>query len=136
MEERVGRVHDLGWSTLSGHRHAFNKRGADGTAKGNIIPANEDVVHGVLYQITAEQLQILAQYEGGYIATQLYVYAHQHAKLYTCTTYKALKTTSDLLPHHTYLKHYETGLREHGLPQEYRAYILGEDFHPGASNDL
>ena len=136
LEERVGVVRDHGWSTLHGHRHAFNKLGADGTAKGNIIPAPQDVVHGVLYQLTEEQLRILAHYEGGYVAKQVAVYVHQLAEVYTCTTYKAVKTTLDLLPHHAYLKHYQKGLQEHGLPQEYCASLLGEGFLDAKSSDF
>lgn len=126
LEDRVGGVRDFGWSTLRGYRHAFNKRGADGTAKGNIMVADEDSVHGVLYRLTNEQLQSLAYYERGYAATKVVVYAHNHAAIYECAAYQATHIVAGLCPHPDYLTHYEQGLREHSLPQDYCARLLRE----------
>ena len=135
LEERVGGVRDFGWSTLQGYRHAFNKRGADGTAKGNIMVADEDSVHGVLYQLTNEQLRTLAHYERGYAAKRVVVYAHDHATIYECATYRAIEITTGLLPHQDYLAHYEQGLREHSLPQDYCTRLFREGFLTKLSND-
>jgi hypothetical protein len=113
---------------VQGYCHRFNKRGADGSAKGNIVRLPGAVVHGVLYQLTPEQLQELAKYEGGYIRNELRVLHRTGASLVQGVSFEAHASlvAPGLVPTEEYVAHYEAGMREHGLPPDYVRRVLFE----------
>lgn len=124
LEARVGRVCALGWSSVPGYRHAFNKHGADGTAKGNIVPAPSATVHGVLFEISTAQLDVLARHEGGYRQLEIEVVHRASSSVRAARSFEAIAPVDGLAPTPDYLDHYRRGIEEHGLPEAYRALIL------------
>ena len=124
LGSRLGKVVDFGWATLHGHRHRFEKLGADGSGKGNIVAHPTGVVHGVLYAISAAQLEILHGFEGGYHAVELEVVHRVAGARMHALTYQAIAPVGVMRPTPDYLAHYERGMREHGLPESYIRLVL------------
>jgi len=113
LEQRVGTVVVVGAGALAHYRHEFAKLGVDGTAKGTIVAARDEVVHGVLYRLDASQLDQLVELEGGYRRIEVAVGGHRAA------TFEALRLVTGLRPTDEYLEHYFAGMAEHGLPADY-----------------
>lgn len=108
-----------GRALLEGYVHNFNHKGRDGTAKGNIEAATGKVVHGVLYQLTGEQVLLLAPYEGGYEMIQVEIELALSSKRVSAYTYVSELCTAGLQPLPAYLEHYMGGMVENEFPQEY-----------------
>lgn len=109
-------------AALSGHVLRFNKRGADGSAKCNIVPGGEsDAVHGVIWRIAAAEKAALDAVEGpAYFCWWRVLPAA--GRDYPAFTYVARPgmTTEDRLPYDWYRALVVAGAREHQLPPEYR----------------
>lgn len=124
LEHRVGPVWVHGPAVLAGFAHRFNKLGADGTAKGNIVRTPGSQVYGVLYRLNDEQFEMLRRYEGGYEERQLVVLCSGEPT--DAITYIAEVPRRDCPPPKPeYLAHYRRGIVQHGLPETYLAEILG-----------
>lgn len=126
LEARVGAVAVVGWASLTGYRHRFSKRGEDGSGKGNIEIDASGVVHGVIYELGGAQLAALHPYESGYRIIDVEVMARVASRSLRAVTYEALAPTAGLVPTAEYLAHYRSGMREHGLPEEYAAIVLAQ----------
>jgi hypothetical protein len=124
LEARVGEVRVMGWSSVVGYRHAFNKHGADGTAKGNIVRDPAATVHGVVFEISIQQLEVLTVHEGGYRAVELRALHCGSGVEHVVRSFEAVRPVDGLEPTVEYLDHYRRGMDEHGLPDAYRALIL------------
>ena len=124
LERRVGPVMDLGCAVLPGHRHRFNKLGEDGTGKGNVEPAAGESVYGVLYVLNEVQLEVLAEFEGGYVRVEREVKL-PHGEVRRAATFVGVSPGRDLQPSAEYLAHYRRGLREHAIPAWYVVAVLG-----------
>jgi hypothetical protein len=116
-EERVGKVRARGTARLAGHKIAFDKAGADGTGKTNIVPNKATDVWGVLFGISAEQFKKLAGYEVGYVEQSLSVRLGNEDVL--ARTFVADKRTRGLRPSREYLGFLIAGANEHRLPDGY-----------------
>ena len=123
LRDRLGDVGVIGVALLPRYRHWFDKYGADGTAKGNIVVASNSRVLGVLYQIDEAQLSRLRKFEGGYRQIDVRIECGQ--TLATAVSFEAITRVSGLAPSREYLGYYEQGMREHGLPDDYRLELLG-----------
>jgi hypothetical protein len=68
LQCRVPVAELLGPATLTGWRLRWNKRGSDGTAKCNIVPADslDGVVLGAVFRVCAEGRHALDRIESGY----------------------------------------------------------------------
>ena len=124
LEARVGPVVIVGAALLDGYAHSFTKRGDDGTGKGNIATMPGSMVHGVLYRLDLGQIDRLTGFEGGYRMVSLSV--RHGARVIEATSYQALAPVSPLRPADDYLRYYERGMREHGLPEDYVTLVLGQ----------
>ena len=124
LQARVGVVRALGWASLDHYRHAFDKHGEDGTAKGNIVRAPGETVHGVLFELRFDQLEVLTVVEGGYSGVELSVLRRSTGALCAARSFEALARVDGLAPSPEYLAHYRCGMEEHDLPSAYRAAIL------------
>ncbi len=124
LEARVGAVIVIGAALLHDYAHAFNKRGRDGTGKGNISPAPGQMVHGVLYRLERAQFERLAQFEGGYRRVELNVRQREQA-LYA-HSFQALAPVTFLRPTAEYVDYYVAGMREHDLPEDYQQRVLAQ----------
>ena len=124
IEARIGNVVDSGWARLLDYAHEFNKRGDDGSARGNIAERRGAVVHGVLYQLAPHQKPALEKFEGGYHVRGVRVL--HAARVVEAITFVARTdmVASGLKPHEDYLSHYQLGMIEHKLPWRYREQII------------
>lgn len=114
----------VGRAVLRDWRHRFGKLGADGTGKGHIEPDPRDVVHGVVYQLAAHQLDTLGGFEGGYRRAELVVRVGD--EVLAVHTFLALDPGHPPPPSPTYLGHYAAGMAEHRLPASYARRVLGD----------
>lgn len=113
LAARIGIPTRAAPARLVEYRHTFSMPGSDGTGKGNVEPAAGDLVWGVLYLITADQLIVLDDYESGYERREVAIDGLDVA------IYVARQTRAGLQPSEEYLVHYERGIREHGIPLDY-----------------
>jgi len=115
LQRRVGPVRDAGCQPLSHYRHAFVKRGQDGTAKGAILRAPAQRVYGVVYELTETQLEALTPYEGGYARVEVIVQGQ------AMTSFEPLAEAIQhgLRPTERYVRYYLEGMIEHGFPSHY-----------------
>lgn len=130
LEARVGWVRDFGRAQLHGYRHRFSKLGQDGTGKGNIEAEGGAWVWGVLYELSAEQFETLRGFEGGYRSIQLTARSPVDATPRRALSFVAERIVAELSPTPAYLEHYRVGMREHGVPADYVAELLGEPLSP------
>lgn len=118
LRERVPSVCFETAAALAGFRLAFNKRGADGSAKCNIMPAGDsEVVHGVLWSLDAADKSALDAVEG----PAYYCWWHilpAAGREYPVFTYRARPgmTTGERRPYDWYRAFVIAGAREHSLP--------------------
>lgn len=126
LEARVGAVDVLGWASLEGYRHAFSKCGEDGSGKGNIELDASGIVHGVLYELVAAQVEALHPYENGYRTVEVDVVVRAASRSLRAITYEALEPRIGLAPTPDYVAHYRRGMAEHGLPDDYAAIVLAQ----------
>lgn len=119
LQERTGEVVHHGHGLLSGYGHRFDHKGRDGTAKGNIALLNEGIVHGVLYTLSDEQVDLLRPYEGGYEIIHVELELVQLRERVTAYTYISEVSTQGLAPLAAYVEHYYKGMVENGIPEAY-----------------
>ena len=128
LSRRIPSARLIGITRLQGLRLQFNKRSFDGSAKCTFLEtgASRDILHGVVYEIDADEKRTLDDIEGlgrGYDEKKLRV------QLEDCLiepfTYIAANThiTPDLQPYHWYKELVLLGARYHQLPREYTATI-------------
>lgn len=124
LRARVGGARPHGHAILPAHEHQFSKPGADGTGKGHVAPHAYRRVHGVLYDVTAHQLERLTQFEGGYQRTIIPVQLPNSAAVLQAVTFLALRPGDAPPPSLEYLDHYRDGFLEHALPRDYARAVL------------
>ena len=121
MHSRVpsARVHGIG--CVAGFRLAFDKLGADGTGKANLVPDPGFLVWGVVWSFPDPEWATLDRFEPGYARREVEV---------TCAgsslraqTYVATLLTDDPVASAQYKRLLAEGAREHGLPREHLARI-------------
>ena len=118
-EDRAPSARRVGTASLSRHKLAWNKRGADGSGKCTLCPTESraDGVWGVLWEIDAADVARLDQAEGpGYERVEVVVVTANQAM--SAFTYRARVSHLDdsLRPARWYRDLVVAGSREHGLP--------------------
>lgn len=101
----------------------FHKRGADGSGKCTLLPANGAVAWGVVYRIDTAARATLDRIEG--VGHGYCVESWHDADLGECFFYRAQATALDatLLPFDWYHAYVLAGARHHRLPSDYLAAI-------------
>jgi hypothetical protein len=116
LEKRVGPVVDHGAATLGGYTHRFSKPGNDGTAKGNIEVADGGRVRGVIYGLTAAQVESLSEFEGGY----------RRIQVVAALGASEVEAVAVVRPTAAYLGYYRRGIEEHGIELAYYESLVEE----------
>jgi uncharacterized protein (TIGR00369 family) len=114
LQERAPSARSLGPALLRDYVWRCNKRGADGTAKANLVAAPGAETWGVLYEIQTRDWDALDRAEGGYERIVVEVVRdgiRGHAQ-----TYVSDRTAEDWSPAPWYLGLVAAGAREHALP--------------------
>lgn len=116
MASRVPEARSLGRARLAGYAFACNKIGRDGTAKANVEACTAEEVWGVVYEISATDLETLDRFEGGYLRVAVEVDLPTGDRL-ASEVYVSDRTSADLRPSRAYRDRMVRGAREHGLPE-------------------
>jgi hypothetical protein len=127
IEARVQRTL-LRWmvARLDGYALQFNKRSMmDQSGKANIVPDGSGVVWGVLFELSEEEVQRLACFEGGYSRKTIEVACVEPMARFRAETFVAKPDGSDLLPASQYLQIILDGAHEHELPADDQAQLAG-----------
>ena len=117
MRERVPSSTPLGVARLAEHRLTWDKPGADGSGKANIVRATGSVVWGVVYRLEPEEWQRLDAHEPGYERIRVEVLLARER--IDCTTYLHPGAADVAPPFDWYRDLVVGGAREHGLPDDY-----------------
>jgi gamma-glutamylcyclotransferase len=116
----------IGIAEIRGHRMTFDKRGADGSGKGNIREVSDPAerVHGVIYRVDIGELAELDRVEGGYERCEVAVITRSGHSV-SAFTYRALDTFVEprLRPFLWYRSLVLAGAREHRLPPDHVLWI-------------
>lgn len=134
MKRRCPSARPVGVAKLPGRRLAFtrwseSRKGAVADAVAD--PASE--VWGVVYEITAEDLEVLDRCEGftpggsgnAYLRQQCTVWLNgEEQRAVTAEVYFAVPSENPGLPSRDYRDQIFRGAREQGLPPEYIAQVL------------
>ncbi len=119
LQGRTGDVVHHGRALLDGYVHCFDHHGRDGTAKGNIALANESQVHGVLYELSDQQVDLLQPYEGGYEIILVELELVHTSRRLSAYTYISEVSSQGLWPLESYVEHYLRGMLENDFPKAY-----------------
>lgn len=120
LKSRVPSATKVAAVSLPDYKLFFDKRGTDGSGKGNIRKTNDSIVHGVIYEVKAEEKVALDRIEGtGYDDVSLQIPVG--SELIKVFTYMAKESHTDdsLNPYSWYKNLVIAGAQEHDLPQEY-----------------
>lgn len=121
LRERVPSARLEASAALADFRLAFNKRGADGSAKCNLVPGREsDAVHGVIWRVHPDEKAALDAVEGPAYYTWWRILPAA-GREYPVFTYMARPgmTTDDGKPYDWYRAYVIAGAREHEFPADY-----------------
>jgi len=114
LQARTPSAQPVGVAILPGWQLRFHKVGSDGSGKGDIVPAADDAVTGVLYRLRARELWRLDLAEGaGYRRRRIAVCIG--ARWQRCETYVATATDPELLPYDWYRALILAGLLERAI---------------------
>lgn len=138
LTDRVPSARAVTVARLHKHKLKFHKKSKYGSGKCDAEFTNdaEDVVYGVVFQISAAEKPELDRKEGlrnGYEEKNVSVIA-QNGETLDAVTYYATSTDSSLKPYDWYKEHVIRGAREHGLPPEYIATIDAINSMPDPDN--
>ena len=117
MAERVPRSEARGRARLYGYRLVCNKRGADGSAKANLLTDPEGTVWGALYALPEEDWPALDRFEGGYVRITVPITA-EGGEERLATTYQSDRLLEDTRPFAWYRQLIVDGARAQGFPPE------------------
>lgn len=122
MKQRIPSAKVVGPATLPHWILVCNKLGRDGSAKANIVRRHGAVVHGVLYKLNSNDLEILDQIEAGYQRKTLKVISSASTSA-RAEAYVGTRLTTNPLPFGWYKDLILSGAREHGLPESYLNFL-------------
>lgn len=123
MKKRVRGAKLRGTAALAEHQLKFHKVSRDDSAKCDALYTGEadDVVHGVLYELSEDDREILDRAEGlgkGYESKEVTVMDSLRQEV-QAFTYYATEIDESLFPYHWYKNHVVRGAEEAGLPEKY-----------------
>jgi len=118
MCERVPSAVTVGIARLQHHYVICNKLGKDGTAKANIVPRRNASIYGVLYEINADEFNLLDVKETGYRRVEK-IFLNQLDQEVCAQTYVAFHLTHQPVTTGWYKSLMIQGATEHGLPDDY-----------------
>lgn len=128
LRARVPSADPVGVAQLSGHSLRWHKRSVDGSGKCDAFRTGdeEDVVHGVLFEISAAEKPALDAAEGagnGYESRTVSVTCEGSAEQAMTYVARSSFVNPALTPYDWYRDLVVAGAREHGLPDRYAASL-------------
>ncbi len=122
LRTRTPSARPLGRALLKGYQFICNKRSSDGSGKANLALQPGGSVWGVVYEIHNDEIAALDRAEGGY-ARQVVQVVDSEGRLIDAETYISETLTPAPVPFEWYKGLIVSGAREHGLPEEYIAFL-------------
>ncbi len=125
--KRLGSVKLIGTAKLNGYSFSYNKKSKDGSTKANIIKTDNDLVFGVVFEITTPQKYELDKFEGnGYKDKEVLVEyldgSKENVLCYIATDNEYLSTEGT--PSYDWYKEFiMQGAKEHSLPEDYISFL-------------
>lgn len=124
LKDRVPSAEKYAIAALKGHVLKFHKISKDGSGKCDAFETKslEDIVYGVLFEISENGKQDLERKEGlGYGYEEKYVYVNllDEEREIRAFTYYATNINDSLKPYHWYKDFVVSGARENNLPKDY-----------------
>ncbi len=124
---RIPGAKKVSTAILPDHRLRFRKSDSGKSAKCDIeMTGNRlDRVHGVVFQISNQDKEILDRYEGlgvGYFDKPVELDT-ETGQVISAITYYALQIDEGMIPYHWYKGHVLHGAAEHRLPADYISMI-------------
>lgn len=122
LRRRVPSTTPVGRARLDGWALRFHKHGADGSAKCNIVSTDQGNVFGVLFEIRADQRELLDRAEGlgaGYELADVSVTLDEASVDAFCYVASPHHIDESLLPYRWYRDFVLHGARQHRLPAGY-----------------
>lgn len=122
LRPRIRSAKPIGRAVLGGKKVIFNKQSKDGSGKANLVDSPTRCAWGVLYEIDDQDLDKLDRVEGNYHRTTVKV-RRPDGGLLIAETYVSDYLTEQPVAYDWYKKRVLEGAREHGLPNNYIAYL-------------
>ena len=124
LTERVASARKLCVGHLNGYKLYFHKRGADGSAKADVVRTSQPdhSVHGVLFQVDEDEIGNLDLVETNYERVRLSEpVCTKNGPGVMAEIYQARPEAVEeaLLPFDWYVELVVSGAKEHGLPDDY-----------------
>jgi hypothetical protein len=122
LRARVGELSAGVAGEVTGHQLRFHKRSGDGSAKCDAHQTENpnDVVHGVVYHISAAQQVLLDSFEGkGYSRRKIPVNVNGDRVVAYMYVADPDYVDPDLAPYHWYKQFVIAGAKEFALPKHY-----------------
>ncbi|MDP4984130.1 gamma-glutamylcyclotransferase family protein [Pseudoalteromonas tunicata] len=118
---RLPNAKRIGVAMVEGYKLAYHKKGFDDSGKCDAYYTGDknDILLGVLYQITAEEKAILDQIEGPRYSICNLTVKHESGEHFDAYCYVANTLDHSLLPYDWYLQHVIAGAKEAQLPEHY-----------------
>ncbi|MEO5911300.1 MAG: gamma-glutamylcyclotransferase family protein [Pelobium sp.] len=107
----------IGKGTLKNYALKFNRLNPDGSARGNLIYLENEVVHGLLYQISKKKFEQLAQTEPCYDFIEIEVEIKDGLK--KAFAFKCENITENIFPSERYMSLLIQNATENQFPEEY-----------------
>ena len=122
LAARIPGARALGGAHLAHVRLAFDKPGADGTGKANLVTAPGAGVWGVVWTLSGMALDSLDRFEPGYVREERVVRL-RGGRERMAATYVWSGPSVERPPAAWYVRHLVQGAREHALPGHWRTRL-------------
>lgn len=124
LRSRVSSARSLGAVHVTDWRLAFDKPGRDGSGKANLVPSPGSLVWGVVWQLGESDWEILDRFEPGYQRARFrFEQGGRGAIEADAYLFDSTPGARVVPPTASYVAHIVAGAEEHGLPDEYVAWI-------------
>ena len=133
LKDRVPSAEKYAIAALKGHVlkfHKISKKDGSGKCDAFETKSPEDIVYGVLFEISENEKQDLDRIEGlgaGYEEKYVYVNLLDEERGIRAFTYYATKIDDSLKPYDWYKDFVVSGAREHNLPKVYIKLLEREE---------
>ena len=132
LKDRVPSAEKYAIAAFKGHVLKFHKISRDGSGKCDAFETKspEDIVYGVLFEISENEKQDLDRKEGlgaGYEEKYVYVNLLDEERGIRAFTYYATKIDDSLKPYNWYKKTVVSGARENNLSKDYIKLLEREE---------
>lgn len=107
---------------LKNYKLRFNRKNPDGTARGNLSPVDDGCTLGIIYKISKNRFEQLAQTEPEYTLTEFDILTDDGVK--SAYAFICHHCDNEIVPNKRYVDSIVENAKEHGFPDSYIEKIL------------